>query len=170
VTPFRAISSIILFRLFLPFVSSQLKLAVGSCFLSGSVAWTNRFRRLRLSNDCLTLSRLVTTHPPASHDHLAAHHIHQHNAVNTHHEHTSLTPRVSPCPTHHIHATYTHSSSHLIAITSSVCILACSPSIARSHGLARVSACSQRLINPTLLMSGSPAMTTYSSYRLDKHQ
>ena len=64
------------------------------------------FARLRPSNDCLTLSRLVATHPPTSYAHLAAHHIHQHNSVNTHREHTPLTPRSSPCPTQHIDATY----------------------------------------------------------------
>ena len=142
----------------------------GSVFLVDLWCGQTDFARLRLSNRCLTLSRLVATHPPASHAHLAAHHIHQHNSVNTHHEHTPLTPHSSPCPTQHIDATHTHSSSHLIAITSPVCILATSPSIAPSHGLARVPACSQRLITPTLLMSGSPAMTTYSSYSLHTHQ
>jgi hypothetical protein len=78
----------------------------GPVYLVDLLRGRMNFARLRLSNDCLTLSRLVATHPPASHAHLAAHHIHQHNSVNTHREHTPLTPRSSPCPTQHIHATH----------------------------------------------------------------
>jgi len=91
----------------------------GPLFLVDLLCAQTHFARLRQSNDCLTLSRLVATHPPASHAHLAAHHIHQHNSVNTHHEHTPLTPRSSPCPSQHIDATHTHSSWQLIALSSS---------------------------------------------------